>query len=153
MKNFAINSLEWYKIINNHWDDPSLVLYVCFRHLALSYALATTGAVGTALTINNMVKVGTCIIKTSDTYSQRALLADFKIRLLFFQTLFIWHPWKNIMCVYISVIHCWRNDFQFQFNIFMLSEIPSADRQICAIHGSSCRQLYQHPLYEEQVTT
>lgn len=28
-----------------------------FRHLGMSYALATTGAVGTALTINNMVKV------------------------------------------------------------------------------------------------
>lgn len=84
------NCLEWYKLINNHWDDPSLVLYVCFRHLALSYALATTGAVGTALTINNMVKVG--IINTSDTYSERALLADFKTMLLFFRTFFIWQP-------------------------------------------------------------
>lgn len=68
MKNFVINFLDWYKIINNYWDDFLLVLYVCFRYLVLFYVLVIIGVVGIVFIINNMVKVGICIIKISDIY-------------------------------------------------------------------------------------
>ena len=142
-----------------------------FSQLGLSYALASGGAVGTALGINKLVSVSnhnvtivsldiTLMITSASVKSNKCRKAHYVKHCMCIQIdqniKYFSEKFRKYFVIYICFIFnygglsCYNGNRPVQI-IFLVAEVSPDSCTVCSVCCSGGGQLHQHSLYEKQV--